>query len=76
MSDKELADENKEIENNKTDGVTPKTISQLSKVKEIAGGEIEEFNGDFSSWVSEQMMEAIINKKKTVETGENKDGRL
>ena len=64
MSEQEVTVENKEVENNKIDGVTPKTISQLSKEKEIAIKEItEEFSGDFPSWISEQMMEAIMNKK-------------
>ena len=64
MSEQETKTENKEIQENKIEGVSPKTISQLSKEKEIAIGEIEEeFNDDFSSWISEKMLEDIINKK-------------
>lgn len=64
VKNKEIEENNKEVEENKIECVSPKAISQLSKEKEIAIGEIkDEFNVGFQSWVSEQMMEAIMNKK-------------
>ena len=62
----EIVEEVKEEPKAEISKVTPKTISQLSKEKEITIGEIKgEFSEDvdFKSWLNENLMAALMNKK-------------